>query len=69
MGSDANDLGYTPDPSKTNLTGERPFHTRTRKSPGNGRRGFPTTQTGEDTNKNAPAARYERRGISFALAA
>lgn len=35
--------------AETNLTGERPFHTRTRKSPGNGRRGFPTTQTGEDS--------------------
>ena len=27
-----------------------PFHTCTRKSPGNGRRGFPTTQTGKDSN-------------------
>ena len=35
--------------AETNLTGERPFHTRTRKSPDNGRRGFPTTQTGEDS--------------------
>lgn len=37
--------------TETNLTGERPFHTRTRKSPGNGRRGFPATQTGEDSKE------------------
>lgn len=37
--------------TETNLTGERPFHTRTRKSPGNGRRGFSATQTGEDSKE------------------
>ena len=45
--------------AETNLTGERPFHTRKQTSPDNAKARQPTTQTGEDS-QNVTSLRRTR---------